>query len=230
MNLPLHPVLKGIFGWLQVIWALLVLSVGASAHTGFENSTEVRIFPERVQIVVRTSVALAWRILGEQAPAQADEAAQVVAQPLLEIAAPGMVEVSAVGNRMTPDVVKCQFEINEDVAFVLTYPRPSQWPMTVNARFLRHLGSLDSGTISIFDQTADPFSREVEPIIGKVISANDSSLSFSPAGEAAPATGKTKPLALDSPRWRPVLGIPAVALLVAALGACWLVRRNFRSH
>jgi hydrogenase/urease accessory protein HupE len=171
---------------------MLALTAQAGAHTGFESSTEVRVFSDRMQIVVRTSYALAWRILGDRAPGTADEAAQAVAQPLLAAAAPGLLDVASGGVAMTPKSVKCQFELNKDVAFVLIYDRPPQWPLGVKANFLSLLGSLDSGTISVFDQTNVPYSGDVEAIAGKVLFSSDPAFSVTLAAPApVPAIAQT---------------------------------------
>lgn len=184
--------------WLFLILATLSVIGEAGAHTGFESSTEVRIFSNRMRIVVRTSYALAWRILGDKAPMGSDEAAQAVAKPLLSEAAPGLLDVTAAGLAMTPTQTNCQFELNKDVAFVLTYDRPSQWPLAVKVRFLNILGPLDSGTISVFDQSNGNPSGDVEPIAGKVLFANDPSLSFTIA-PAVPAPAVAAPVASNSP-------------------------------
>ncbi|OYV05186.1 MAG: hypothetical protein CFE26_12935, partial [Verrucomicrobiales bacterium VVV1] len=74
---------------------LLLLTAGsASAHLGNENNTEVRVYSDRMQVVVRTSIPFAWTVLGERAPAVADETGRVVARPLLIAAAPGLFQVT----------------------------------------------------------------------------------------------------------------------------------------
>ncbi len=169
--------MNGFFKWLVGIVTLFCATGALSAHNGFESSTEVRVFSNRMQVVVRTSYALAWRILGDQAPAGYGEAAQTLAKPLLEAAAPDLLEITTAGTVMKPGAARCQFELNKDVALVLTYERPPQWPMVVKVRFLTLLGSLDSGTISVFDQSDGNLSGDVEPAAGKVLFASDSSLS-----------------------------------------------------
>ena len=193
--------------WLFLILATLSVIGEAGAHTGFESSTEVRVFSNRMRIVVRTSYALAWRILGDQAPTGSDEAGQAIAKPLLTAAAPGLLDVTAAGLAMTPSQSNCQFELNKDVAFVLTYERPSQWPLVVKVRFMNLLGPLDSGTISVFDQTIDDPTRDLEPIAGKVLFSNDPALSVTigpkvpePAAEAAaPVTSSPPPAVVSQP-------------------------------
>ncbi|MEO5712741.1 MAG: HupE/UreJ family protein [Luteolibacter sp.] len=203
--------MSGLFKWLFGIAVLFCSIGGLSAHTGFESSTEVRIFSNRMQIVVRTSYALAWRILGDQAPADSGEAARAVAKPLLEAAAPDLLDVTVAGMVMKPDTFKCQFELNKDVAFVLIYERPSQWPLVVKVRFLSLLGSLDSGTISVFDQSDGILSGDVEPVAGKVLFSNDPSLSVTlalkvtvapvpaPAVEDKPTAAPAAPPLVEQP-------------------------------
>lgn len=62
---------------------LLFLLVSAEAHLGNENNTEVRVYPDSMRVVVRTSVRFAWALLVENAPAMADEVGQGIARPQL---------------------------------------------------------------------------------------------------------------------------------------------------
>ncbi len=149
------------------------------AHGGFENRTDVRIYQDRIEMFVRTSYGLAWRILGERAPATADEAGQAIAKPLLAEAATELFELTAEGRTLHPKSSACFFELNQDVAFKLTYERPAQWPLVLRARFFNLLGPLDSGTLSVFDQTTAPYQHDIEPIAGKVISASDPTMTVS---------------------------------------------------
>ena len=174
---------------------MLVMIGELRAHTGFENTTEVRVFPDRMQIVIRTSYALAWKMLGDRAPASNDEAGQVMAKPLLEEKAPGLFEVTAAGIPMTPRKSKCQFELNKDVAFVLVYDRPEKWPLVLKARFFDLLDTLASGTVSVFDQTNGSLTGDVEPIAGKVLFRNDAEISVTlkPALPTAEHAAGAKP-------------------------------------
>ena len=177
-----------------LIWCIAVaVFVGgmgsASAHGGFENRTDVRIYQDRIDIFIRTSYGLAWKILGDRAPATADEANKEIAKPLLAEAATHLFDLTADGKTMPPKSSACFFELNQDVAFKLTYARPAQWPLVLHARFFNLLGPLDSGTVSVFDQTDHPYQLDIEPIAGKVISARNPTMSVSiePAPVAAPA-------------------------------------------
>ena len=184
-------------GLVRFLAAIAMLGT-ASGHTGFENQTEARIYQDRMEMVVRTSFALAWKILGERAPAAADEAGQAIARPLLVAEAAGLFDVTAGGVALMPTAKDCIFELNRDVAFKLTYERPAKWPLVLKARFFNLLGPLDSGSVSVFDQTAAPYQRDIEPFAGKVIQAGDPSLSVTP-GPAAVAENPAAPPAAEPP-------------------------------
>lgn len=172
----------------------MILLGTASAHTGFENQTEVRIYQDRMEMIVRTSYSLAWRILGERAPATIDEAGQALARPLLAAEAPRLFDVSSGGAAMHPKSTDCIFELNQDVAFKLAFERPAAWPLVLKARFFNQLGPLDSGTISVFDQSAAHHKRDIEPIAGKVLMAGDPALSVTPAPVAVVANPVVPPV------------------------------------
>lgn len=192
----------------------------AQAHLGLENDTEVRIYADGMKIVVRTSVAFAWTILGERAPMSSDEDGKLIAKPLLSQAAPGLWEVAAGDKKMTPKSSDCVFEPYNDVAFVLNYERPVGWPLLFTARFFPLPGPLETGTIKVFDQTASRFMRGVEPVASKVIDGENPSLSVPmiPAAEASkamesPAVSHDSPKEL--PQGSPAPGIPYILLLSA---------------
>jgi hypothetical protein len=166
------------------------LAGNAIAHIGNENSTEVRVHADSMRVVLRTSIPFAWSLLGENAPAMADEAGQAVALPQLIAAAPSLLIVTAAGNPMTPTFVNCMFELQEDVAFIYNFKRPTEWPVEVKIGFFNRLGDLDTGTIAVFDYMASRFARDVEPLAQKSVDRNNPSLSFtlvSPPVAAAPA-------------------------------------------
>lgn len=185
------------FRLLATLLIALSMTGNLCAHGGFENRTDVRIYQDRIDLFVRTSYGLAWKILGERAPATADEVGRVIAKPLLVEAAPDLFELTAEGRTLHPKSRDAIFELNEDVAFKLTYERPARWPLVLRARFFNLLGPLDSGTLSVFDQTTAPYQHDVEPIAGKVISAGDPAMSVSieptPVAEPAAAIPATPP-------------------------------------
>jgi hypothetical protein len=205
---------------------LLLLFVSANpvrAHIGNENDTEVRVFSDSMRVVLRTSVRFAWIVLGDRAPAMPDEAGQAIAKPLLIAAAPGLIAISAAGKPLTPTRIDCVFEVQDDVAFVLHFPRPTEWPVVLEAKFFHHFGSLDTGTIKVFDYAASRFSRDLEPIVRKVIGQGNTSVSFSLAtpGLAAepPQTEVSPPSARAAPPAVNRRGKSAIAISILLLSA-----------
>ncbi|OYV04116.1 MAG: hypothetical protein CFE26_18610, partial [Verrucomicrobiales bacterium VVV1] len=73
----------------------------------------------------------------------------------------------------------CLFEVENDVAFVLTYARPVEWPVAMNATFFSLLSNLDSGSIRVFDFTASPFNSDLKPLAESVLHQGNPSLTFS---------------------------------------------------
>ncbi|NQX01296.1 hypothetical protein HQ447_11620 [bacterium] len=205
------------FGW---------LAVGtAGAHLGLENTTEVRIFSNEMRLIVRTSIPFAWALLRERAPASADEAGQAIARPLLIEAAPGLFTVTAGGELLTPLKTDCLFEVEKDVAFILTFERPRQWPVVLEARFLPLLTSVDTGTITVYDYTASRFSRDLEPLLRATLDTRNPSVSFRlPAAAVSPAVVATPNP--PRPHGRAWIGICLLLSAVAAIG--FLVWRRWR--
>ncbi|MES2922531.1 MAG: hypothetical protein V4819_13345 [Verrucomicrobiota bacterium] len=209
---------------LFVMLLLLVPIISAEAHLGNENNTEVRVYSDTMRVVLRTSIPFAWNLLGDGAPALADEAGQAIAQPLLIAAAPGLITVTAGGKPMIPHQVDCLFEVEKDVAFVLNFERPAAWPAVVEARFFDRFSSLDTGTIQVFDYTASRFSRDLEPVAKAVIDQGSPSLSFTlaaaisptPVPEAVPPT----PAAVAAPTAGTSRTI--LAVIVSLLAAAWV--------
>ncbi len=169
-----------IIRWIHLL-AFFAGCGSVSAHTGFESETDVRIYADRVDIICRTTFAFGWKLLGERAPADVGEEGQAVAGPLLAEKAPGLFEVTAAGNVLKPTKVDCQFELDQHVVFLLTYDRPSAWPMVLRARFFDFLDPLSDGKIKVFDQTDDPDRRDIEPFAGKIIYRADPVFSFNPS-------------------------------------------------
>lgn len=157
---------------------LLLLAGIAQAHLGNENNTEVRVYADRMQMVVRTSIPFAWKLMGNQAPVMADEAGRASARSGLIAAAPGLFTVSAGGKPMTPTKVDCVFEVENDVAFVLTFSRPAEWPVTVKANFFEELTNLDSGTVTVFDFTTSRFNSDLKPVTEGVIHQRSPEITF----------------------------------------------------
>lgn len=111
---------------LFILLLVLAAVIPVGAHLGNENNTEVRVYSDKLRVVLRTSIPFAWNVLGEGAPAVADEAGQVIAKPLLIAAAPGLISVTAGGKPLTASQVDCMFEVEKDVAFILNFERPTE--------------------------------------------------------------------------------------------------------
>lgn len=203
-----------------IVFVLLVFAAPARAHVGMENSTEVRLYQDRTQVVVRTSYALAWKLLGGEAPLSSDEAELERVKPLLEKEATGLFEVSQGGEEMHPQTVSCRYELNQDVAFVLRYAPATRWPLRFKAGFLRGLGSLDSGTIAVFDQRKSPNRLEIDPISGKVLRQGDETFSVaSGAAESEPPAVVPMP-SVEAPSrkwgWKILIGVAIGIVLLSA--------------
>lgn len=200
----------------------------AHAHLGNENNTEVRIYADRMQVVTRTSIPFAWRLLGDRAPAVADEAGKALARPLLMKEAPDLFTVTAGGKPLSPNKVDCQFEVENDAAFVLTYPRPLEWPVALTATFFDTLTNLDSGTVTVFDFKESRFNSDLNPIAEGVIHQGKPTLTFSLEGVAAPPTGTPVPLRVETiaadlkESRNPLLLLVLPVLLTLAVAIWWL--------
>ena len=211
---------------------LLVLAsvIPVGAHLGNENNTEIRIFSDRMRVVIRTSIPFAWTLLGNQAPPMADEAGQASAKPRLISAAPGLIRVTSGGKPLEPTETDCIFEVGNDVAFILNFNRPGQWPVVVEATYFDRFTSLDTGMISVFDYTASRFTRDLKPIAEKVISQGDPSLSFSltiPAAaerETASPPAPAPVLPPNPPQPRRIIWLIVLAGL-AGVWIAWKLRR-----
>ncbi|MCW1924981.1 hypothetical protein OKA05_20630 [Luteolibacter arcticus] len=218
--------------FLQALCAALILLTGiASAHGGYESETEVRVFPDRMRIVVRTSLPFAWKILGNRAPAATDEAGQATAKPLLATAAASLFEVTAGGATLTPSKSDCVFEVHDlhdHAAFTLDFPRPAASPVAVKATFFPLLGELDTGTIAVFDQSASRFQRDVEPLLKTSISGEKPGITFdlgAPAASSPPAApASSPPIPAQTPAARPFplpIAVAIAFLIIGVIGFLW---------
>jgi hypothetical protein len=209
---------------LFLLLLVLVPVIVAEGHVGNENNTEVRVYSDTMRVVIRTSIRFAWTLLGESAPAIADEAGQATIRPLLVEMAPGLISVTAGGKPMVPNKVDCVFEAEKDVAFVLNFERPAAWPVVVEARFFDRFSSLDSGRISVFDYTASRFSRDLEPIADGVIDQRGPSLSFTLAATVSPAPVAEAVAPTPASAARPAAGISSrvLAMVVSLVAAGWV--------
>lgn len=215
-----------------LLFLLFPLTAGTlRAHLGNENDTEVRVYPDRMQVVVRTSIPFAWAVLGTQAPPLADERGRDVARPLLIAAAAGLYSVTAGGRPITATKTDCLFEVENDVAFVLVFERPEKWPVVMNSTFFPLLSNLDSGTIRVFDFSASPFNSDLRPLAEGVLHQGNPSLTFS-LETAAPETARevgpgSAPVAIAAPQRSVSL---TLALVVAGSAATALLWKWLRSR
>lgn len=212
----------------QAIVRLLGLSIAfappSHAHGGHGSETEARIYPDRMRVVLRTSVQQAWQLLGDRAPATGSEADTATALSLLAGKAPDLIEVTAANGVMTPRSSDCMMEPDQHVAFVLKFDRPPDGGLRLDARFTRHFDALEAGTVAVFDHTASPFRRDIAPLASGEFSRSQATFSCSigtPTATSAPepeeATAESGP-----PPARPLPMVrPLAALALAALVIAW---------
>lgn len=169
---------------------LLVCAGRMEAHGGFENDTEVRVYPDRVKIVVRVSQAFAWRVMGAEAPTGLDDAAQVAAAPAMARTAAALVEVRVGGQVLTPTRTAGLFEPQRDVAFVLTYPPLPRGELSIAVLWFPLLGTVESGTIAVFDHTspAARFTRDLPAVVKRTLDGGNAVLKM-PGGLPAAGPG-----------------------------------------
>ncbi|GAA5125818.1 hypothetical protein JIN84_14695 [Luteolibacter yonseiensis] len=210
---------------------LLILALGnfARAHVGFENDTEIRVFPDNMRVVVRTSIPFAQALLGNGIPPITDEAGQAAAKALLEQSPTHLISIIAGGDPLLPDQVECLSEVQDDIAFILTYPRPRIWPVSVKAEFFPRFGNLESGAMAVFDCTASRFNRDAEPLEKKTVDARDPSLTFS----LAPVDHTMKPKEVPAPASEAgspdIEKIAGIGLFIITAGVVILLaRRSWR--
>jgi hypothetical protein len=214
---------------LRLIPFVFALRGMAHAHVGFENDTEIRVFPDQMRVVLRVSIPFAQALLGDGGPLLANEVGQTAAKPVLEKLSAELISITAGGKPVSPLDTDCLFEVQDDVAFILNFPRPSKWPVVVRAEFFPRFGNLETGTMAVFDCTASRFSREVEPLQRSIIDPRSPSLTFSlgfpdiaegPAASPKPATRS------KSPTLKKSMGIFAFFIAIGVIG--FLARRSWR--
>jgi hypothetical protein len=193
-----------------------------SAHMGHDNQVEVRVFHDRMRLVFRTSLQVAWSVLGDRAPVMADEAGMAEAAPLLADAAASLFTVSQDGVVMAPVKAEGILEPDEHFAFVLNFGRPERWPVTVEARWFPPGGALDTTTFAVFDLSESPFARDIEPILKREIRSDRPAVTFDLAADAGPAAPVLAEALVVMPRrgrsWAWLTGSAVVTLLL--LGGC----------
>jgi hypothetical protein len=210
----------------KILTTLMLLPWGmAMAHVGMENTTDVRIHADRMEIVARTSYTLAWGLLGERAPAAADPEGKAIALPLLREEAPRLLELTTPAGPLAPIRTDCVFEVQDDVAFTLVFPRPKEWPVTLRAGFTRLLGDVDRGTVSIFDHTNAGYRRDMEPFVVRPVSRRYPTASFSLEESKAEKPAAAPSMAPPAERKSSRLWLLPVTLVAAGL-VFQLVRRR----
>lgn len=200
---------------------MLALCGTARAHVGLENTTDVRIYPNRMEILTRTSIPLAWALLGQRAPLTTDASGQAAALPHLLEEAPRLLEVTTSAGAMVPSRTDCVFELHDDVAFTLVFPRPTTWPVTIRASFVSLLGEMDLGTVSAYDHTTAGYKRDMDPFIVRPISRRHPTASFSLITPEAEKTSTA-----ISPRETTHRRVWLIPLIIAAMGM--VLHRIFR--
>ena len=215
-----HPVAR----WLCLI-AFLAGQGSVSAHSGYENETEVRLFVDRMDINVRTTFGFAWKILGHRAPSDIGEASQRIAGPLLAAEAADLFDVASAGMEMDPRSADCKFELDEHVVFLLTFDRPPDWPLVLNAKFFDFFDPLTYGTVRVFDQTADPYLRDIEPVAEGKIYRTKPVFTFDPGPHAEVAVEVPVAVPASPPEKPNPLGYRGIALMALLLVLIWWNRR-----
>ncbi len=151
----------------------------AMGHVGFENTTEIRVQRNQMQIEVKAALNLTWKFLGDQAPKFDDEQSRAEILPVLEAHAERLLKVTDGGAVMPLREKSVAYNQDGAVDFILTYDRPSVWPVEVKALFFEVLGPLDSGTMTVFDESGGPLPEGAEPLKGRVIVKDQPGLGFS---------------------------------------------------
>jgi hypothetical protein len=211
---------RSLVRWFFLI-ALLALAETAAAHSGYESETDVRIYADRMELNVRTTLGFAWKILGDRAPTDAGEAGQQTAVPLLKEKAPELFEVDSGGKQMDPKSVDCLFEVDDHVFLRLVYEFPSAWPLVMKARYFDLFDPLTFGTVRVFDQTDDPFNREIEALVEERIHKTRPVFTYDP-NPPAEVTEVVSPVTIpENPKQRGVFGYAVAALLIALIWAAW---------
>jgi hypothetical protein len=191
------------------------------AHVGFENETEVGVYPDRTEVLVRTSHSLANRLLGDTAAAVIDADHQQELMPRLTELGRNLFTLSDNGEVLEPLESECFFELDQDIAFKVSYRSVRSWPLVLHARFIDRLGPLDGGRISVFHlMDASGRCADHEPIAGKILTPERSSLEVIPGPlvtDSALPTGSAPTPAERAPYHMPI----AVALVVGIGGICF---------
>ncbi len=206
--------------WICV--AFFLTGAPASAHTGYENETEVRLYADRMEINLRATFGFAWKLLGASAPADFGEPGQRIAEPLLTEHALRLFTVTSAGSVIPPLSSRCVFELDEHVFLQTTYPRPPAWPLEIRANFLSQFDPLTNGSISFFDQTDAPYQRDIAPLASKTLFQASPVFTHDPRPQPAESPAETTTPAASPPP--PRTSLPAIAIAAVLIAAILLVR------
>ena len=220
-----------------VVCCLLCMTGVVFGHAGWDAKTDARLFPDRLQLVIRMMPTEAWKILKENAPPGLDEAALNAAVPLLEARGGGLYEVRAGDELLKAGKIAVTLERNGQFAWLVDYPAPTKWPVRVKPLFAAAIGPDFKATISVYDQTKPVFPGDLEPIGGGVQTGHDLTFELPrPAAiaEEKVATVETAPQPLLHPPAFPeflhlgirhiLTGYDHLLFLIALLAGCRSVR------
>ena len=207
---------------------LLLFLAGAgpvSAHAGYESESDVRIYADRMELNIRTTLGFAWKILGDRAPADAGASGQAIAGPLVEKMAPEWFEVDSGGKQMVPKSVHCMFEVDQHVFIQVIYDRPPTWPLVLRAHFFDFFDPLTFSTIRVFDQSADPYNREIKPSVEERIHRAKPVFTYdpNPSVEMADSVPPVSDQIPEKPKPQEFRGYGVAALLLIL---AWMARRG----
>jgi hypothetical protein len=164
---------------------LLAVEINAWAHMGWDARTTVHIFPDRMQLVVRMMPPQAWLLLKEKAPPAFDDEAFKVALPMLKARGATLFEVQSGTELLQPKSVRISVERDDNVAWLMEYAMPTQWPLRLKAALAADIGPDFKATVSIIDQSKSAFPGDAEPSAGTVLTAGDLTMEVPrPAGLA----------------------------------------------
>jgi hypothetical protein len=220
--------------WLSAV-LLCVMSSRASAHLGHGSDIEVRVFDDKIRVVIRTAVINAWTFMGEGAPETVDEIGQAAAIPRLRKLAPDLMVLRRGAVNLMPREVDVVFEVDEHVAFVYVFPMPDASPVEVEVGFLKLLGDMETARLKAFDQAETSTDKDTEAFLIKNLHRGNfraimdlpraGMTRFSPP---IPPMPKVHAAHQRKSRMAWGLGMGAAAAIVAFLG--WFgVRRGWKS-
>lgn len=211
---------------------LCVMSNRASAHLGHGSEIQVRVFDDKIRIVLRTAVVNAWSFMGEGAPETFDEIGQGAAIPQLKKLAPELMLLRRDGVNLVPLEVDAVFEVDDHVAFVYVFPLPDEGPVEVEARFLRSLGDMETARLTAFDHSGASPGNDAKTFLMKNLYRGNFRASVDlpriAINRVSPSLHANTPSAAEHESSFMVrgVGIAAAATILVCLG--WVVLRRAR--